>query len=953
MKKKSKISLLSALAMSAATIPLFVISCTTPRLRRFVFEYSSPYNAQAFSQDASRSYGAFQDSSVSQHTSVGLLRFESLNEPEVKHVDLKDNGGRIYDIKTYLTKPSFVVKRLGLASAVILTDSQNKIHVFDQDDYDMDETKSKEESLPDGKKIKVYQNPSVYLKSKNKRSINSDEFQEQLKKATKIQFTVRKDIPWVGEDGEPILNKEGKPYVAQAKDFYYSWLKTLSIKTEFRADNGGSEELDKEAQKALSDPSSVILTERQEYSNEYIFTLFGIDYTKFSKENEFIQRVADGQFKGQEAVTFEKLASVKQEETDFNKFLVSAIMKDYTFLPAPSQYIDATNEAAQKGEKLPVYSYIGKQTNETEAFEKKIRNLDKKSLMYISGSYWYGVSLKNTFYIGPYYILPQTGQELKLRKNKYYYDKEWVKREDTVDEIIQKYYTDSDPDTFARTGFNNYKQGSVSQISFSQLKPAQQSEILQRSSYYGLRFSRRLNKTDPFYRVFLQPFIKSLPKGNKEDFYGFNDAYAKLMFGGTRSELAKGTNDPQSYIAGDGLIFRTLLNAAINWNELASQATGGSGKAWLAKIADGSSIGGKDQDSAKEKTPGDVEEQINSLFAISSDGNSKLKFGDSEQLLPSVNDNNVKNISNKNDRLKSAGFKQIQDEIKKLFEKFDKENPNLKGQDFVYEYLFPYINIPATYKEAFNNIEKTFSDLNPRIKFKVFQTVNKDDPKFDAFRTGGANGTNLVSWGYDYDSIGSGYDGLSWNGNLVPTLTWIAAHDSDGKNKTFKTHFPSIHKLATEMVKRSENDAHKWVGSVPFKELHLVHNDFMGQRLSTTTVFEFKKDSSGHYVLQKDDKGNPKKWSPSNGQHPTDMYAWSAQFWLNYISSLTNEEAIKLMTEFTTFFNVDFSYGHFKQKNEFGRFLVQKHFIVPDDSPTGATIYADWRIKTKRGGSNV
>ncbi|SYV89852.1 Uncharacterised protein, partial [Metamycoplasma alkalescens] len=48
------------------------------------------------------------------------------------------------------------------------------------------------------------------------------------------------------------------------------------------------------------------------------------------------------------------------------------------------------------------------------------------------------------------------------------------------------------------------------------------------------------------------------------------------------------------------------------------------------------------------------------------------------------------------------------------------------------------------------------------------------------------------------------------------------------------------------------------------------------------------------------------------------------------------------MKEFTSFFNVDFSYNIFKQKNEFGRSLIQKHFIVPDDSPTGVSMYSDW-----------
>ncbi|WP_429980903.1 OppA family ABC transporter substrate-binding lipoprotein, partial [Mycoplasmopsis bovis] len=97
---------------------------------------------------------------------------------------------------------------------------------------------------------------------------------------------------------------------------------------------------------------------------------------------------------------------------------------------------------------------------------------------------------------------------------------------------------------------------------------------------------------------------------------GFNDAYAKLVYGSTREQLKNGTNDPASYISGDGLIFRSLLNAAINWDELASQATNGQAFAWIAKVADGSAIGGSDQSSSKFKTPGDVRERINSLFAL-------------------------------------------------------------------------------------------------------------------------------------------------------------------------------------------------------------------------------------------------------------------------------------------------------------------------------------------------
>ncbi|MBS7551933.1 hypothetical protein KII05_11100, partial [Weissella confusa] len=96
-------------------------------------------------------------------------------------------------------------------------------------------------------------------------------------------------------------------------------------------------------------------------------------------------------------------------------------------------------------------------------------------------------------------------------------------------------------------------------------------------------------------------------------------------------------------------------------------------------------------------------------------------------------------------KLKSARFELIKKELADLFKKFDKENPTLAGQNFEFEYAFPYVNISAGYKAAFANIVQTFKELNPRLAITVFSTDNKDDPKFDNYRTGGANGTEFVA----------------------------------------------------------------------------------------------------------------------------------------------------------------------------------------------------------------
>lgn len=925
MKKSNKIWL-SSLSLLAGAVPLLAVACKDPEAKnKYVFEYSSPYNPQAFLHDASRSYGSFISTSTTQHTSVGLVRIESIGEPEVQSKVIVDESGNVKDTKRYIINPTWTKRSLALASAVVVTDNNGTVTTFDSDEA---EVKTPANAQENG--VQYYTSPSVELKSNNEKSINSANFEAKLKTAKKLQFVVRRGVHWTNEQGE------ATKYEIKAKDFYYSWLRTLYVNQSYRIENGGSEELDKQAAEALSNPSSVAFTDKENYSNDYLFTLFGVDHKKFSVENEFIQKVGE-----EEAVTFEKIEG--KETANFNEFFSKSILQDYTFAPAPSEYIDEANQTGN----YPIYNYIGTQTDKTTALVEKIKALDKTSKTYISGAYWYGVSLKNTLYSGAYYIAPQRGQELVLKKNKNYYDKAFVESKNTIEQIVDIYNQGLDVDTFAKRVFDKYKQGKLSQISFSQLKENQRAEILNDAVKYGLRYTKVVNKKRPYYLNFSQPFIKPIPTGQNVSFYGFNDAYAKLVYGSTREQLKNGTNDPASYISGDGLIFRSLLNAAINWDELASQATNGQAFAWIAKVADGSAIGGSDQSSSKFKTPGDVRERINSLFALKADRSGKIDFGGSlgKELSPSENEEAAKNLSTKTEKLKSAGFELIKKELADLFKKFDKENPTLAGQNFEFEYAFPYVNIPAGYKAAFANIVQTFKELNPRLAITVFSTDNKDDPKFDNYRTGGANGTEFVAWSYDYDSIGSGYDGLSWGANFIPTLTWIAANDANDKNKLIKENYPKLYQLAKDIVKYSKESTHEWVGSVPFEDLHLVENKFKAQRLPYTANYEFKKNEQGFYTLQRDGAGKPKPWKAPGWKHETEAYAWTAEFWLNYIHEKPNEYAIGLMEELTSFFNVNFTYNTFKQRNEFGQSLVEKKFIVPDESVTGVSIFSDWKIK--------
>ncbi|MGX9357844.1 OppA family ABC transporter substrate-binding lipoprotein [Mycoplasma sp. 773] len=933
MKKANKI-LLASLPLLSASVPLLLASCSnnlqSGKVHKYVFEYNSPYTGQAFVYDASRSYGGYVSVATTQQTSAGLVRIENIGEPVLTNKVKKDQSGKIIGTAQYITTPTWTKKALAMASAVVITDKNGSITTFDSDDADI-------MTEPNGEKdgVKYYTSASVELKSNNQKSINSFNFDNKLKSATKVQFIIRKGVFWVDETG-----KKTK-YEVNAKDFYYSWLRTLSVSQSFRDKNGGSEELDKEAAKVLSDASSSAFTDKEEYSNDYLFSLFGIDHKKFSVEKEFIQKVGLD-----DAVTFEKISN--HDNPEFTEFFNKLILRDYTFQPAPSQYIDEKNQTEQ----LPVYNYNGLQNDETKKFEDKIRKLDKNSIVYKVGAYWYGVSLKNTLYNGAYYISPQKGQELILKKNKNYYDQKFVNSPDTIEQIVFIYNQNVAAETFADRIFNKYKEGSVSQIAFSQLNKAQQDEILRDGNKFGLRYIQVVNTNRPFYRNVAQPFVRALPQGQNNSFYEFNDAFAKLVYGATRDELSKGLNDPSEFISGRGLIFRTLINAAINWDEFASQATSSQSSAWIAKVADGSPIGGNDQQLSKFRTPNDVRDRINSLFALKADESGKIDFGTTigKEISPSENEEVLfKKNGTRSQKLESAGFEKIKEELKKLIDNFYEKFPEYKDQDIEFKYAFPFINIPKGYKTAFESIQETFSQLHPKLKLSIYYTDNKDDPRFDNFRSRGSNGSETVSWSYDYDSIGSGYDGLSFSANLVPTLTWIAANDSGDKNKLIRENYPKIYKLAKDMVEYANEDGpHKWIGSVPFADLHLVENKYKGQYLPYTTSVTFEKRTENgkeHYFLKRDSNNKAIPWTSHDGKHGTDAYAWTAAFWLQYIAKHTNEQAIELMEQFTSFFNIGFTYAIFKQKNEFGRALVEKKFVVPDSTNPGVDLYVDWKIK--------
>ncbi|VEU78791.1 Uncharacterised protein [Metamycoplasma arthritidis] len=915
--KKSKYLLyaLSAATLAMApTVALVSASCVQSVVSKgeYVYEFNSISSRRGFLHDGSSSYGGYVSNATTQYTSGSLLRAEAIGAHEVSFV------GR----KQYITKPTFIRKRLELAKQVILTLDDGTVKVYDND---------KAEILPEGdithEGKKYYSSTNVVATSSDSRSINSKQFLEDLKKTKKFQVTIREDVHWVDHAGKKT------EYKVQAKDFYYSWLRTALLTTSTRHANGGSEALDKLA-KAHLEQNTLRYGTDTEYNNEYLYGVFGIDSSKFYDESSFIQTITSGEASGKQAVTFEK----KEGATaDFENLINKNLINNGDFFAAPSQYIDDLNEKKTQN----ILNYTGTSVpDNVDTFKEELEKI-KDTKAYKAGVYWYGSAIENTLYAGNYYVSSTAPLTTELVKNTHYWDADWVKDETRLKKIIFKYQQrPQEKEIFSTRTWNLYKQGQLSSIPFSTLTQAQQQEAIRNATKLGLTYRKPENRTRPYWFSLTTPWVRTTDKANAKNFYGFSDAYGKMMWGGTKEELAEDKADSKTYFNGLGLSFRTILNAAINWEFFASQSTGGQGRAWLAKVAEASSIGGSDQVSNPKK-PIDFDEKINSLFAIDVNGK-KIDFGGTlgKELSLKENSEAIKNKDDITEKIKSAGFAKLKEEMKKVIDKFDQDNPTLKDQDFEYNIFYPYLNPDVNLGNAIDLVIEAAKALNPRIKLKFVFGQSAEDPVFNSYRYKGAVGTVVASWGYDYDSIGSGYDGLSWNGAFIPSLVKI----KNDNNANFKEAFPKLSELAEDLAKYEES--HKIIGSIPFGDFDKISNKYAPSQIAQLIRVKTKKDGE-KYDLERTSDGKAQPYQPGEGKSVTDLYEWSSIFWNTWVKTKTNEHLAELMHEITSFLKVDFQTEIAKSNEEFSKMLIQPGYVAPSIIGKESLPFADWRILKK------
>ncbi|EFF41631.1 OppA family ABC transporter substrate-binding lipoprotein [Mycoplasmopsis alligatoris] len=862
-------------------------------------EINAEFKPAGLPWDMSSSYGSFQIP-LKDATTSRLLMVENYGEAAIATNSTTSAEGLVVTNK-YVLRPAVWKYKLDLADALILVDASGKETVYESDAVDH------LEEQPDAKGY--FANPYVRLLSKDPKSINSKEFNEALKTTKNIKFRMRKDVVWSTYDGKD----SGTRVVAD--DIYIGYMRSQLYGQEFRRENGGSKEQDAASKKLVDYPGW--LAEGRTYANEYLLGLYGVDASKVKARDQFVSTKDNREY-----VTFQGTEGQVQK---WDLFL-NNVTDSYEWVAAPSQYIKKGYGDAK-----------GLQSDKANVdFNSVHAELQKtKGLVKDAGYYWYGMTTKNTLFAGKFLGQPFNGTQrywsAKLNKN--YWDKEYAEDPKSLLELQEWYQqTAADAKQFASNEFNAYRSGDVSVISFSRQEPANQDLIKRDPVNFGLTYIQDKNTSSYTNRsgwaLVPRPAVNE-KLANAQPM--INEVAAKLLFNvDDLSKMAKGTekNLLEYTAAGRGRAFRTLLSLATNWAGFATQITTGiPTRPWNFGYATEAKINGKDQESAKYKTPRDALEVINNYFAVDETGK-KVKLGsyaNNDELDLRKSEETAVNAG-ANDKLKSAAFAEVKAEMKKLLDKFYEENKQFAGKNVEITFPARFLAVDQKFENAANLLlSRVYGELDPRLKFTFTKINNRDD--FDVKWQSGKTAFNLLGWGYDYEGLGGGFDASSWQSELFATFALIATKpDVEAKFAAYPAMVRAAKALQTELKGKKL--------SVPFEKWYTLDQadmDNLGHALGRNKIDE----KTGKLVdLTKEDE---KLYDKEDG------YFLSAQFWLKYQISNTNDELIQLAKEIGNFYGVSLNQSHTSLSELFTEVVVNPNYVRPV-AYDRFTSYADYKV---------
>lgn len=832
--KLSKLAILNIAASSSLlTAAALTISCSTnvlkniqnqslERKQKQIQRYNSTKKDRLYTSNLANTYGSATYGTESNYVGSSFWRYQRSGETKIVDYILKSkDNNKIWNSSSQLiVRPTFEWFSLELIKEIIITKPDGSQIHYTNSAHELMPSKQKiakwdewskqgkhELTIKEIKEKYNWDGNSVALKinSNDPKSINHISFLENMKNAAKIAL-IPKDVNY-----SDYLGNKTK-YQLKAQDFYYSWLHTQLYSFEYRMKNGGIKSgegktavdvIGERIKKIFNDPNIDLFKSDKNYPNGYLYELFNINLKAIFNKEMSVQKVKD--FTNNEKEAFTLHAANPKVGGQFNQLFFTFI-NDTTFIPLPVEYIWENNEKDHFEGKLNLKDYI-KDTN---------------SYAYNLGYYWYGKSLENVLYIGPY--IPKKYDEFTQKKiyfqNPNYQDQEWVKAPDNIKIIQEEYKTSQlNPIEFATEQLNAYKAGIVDSISFRDLSESVKEELIAGVPGMPINYSKTENKNKTLFNLFEtttpEPWhVKKIDENGKQltdaelqkvkevaiAKFQFNDQYSKIMYGLTKEELALdqkrvSTLDQMTKKARS---FRSIYMNVANMYALVDYTSAGQAKPLLPGMAQdavfktGSSI-----------TPRAVLDQLNSTIVFNKDGY-QHKFSDGNTLIKP--DFSFLNKVGSLERLRSKYYLELKALMKQLLDEAYQQNGWDSNLKVSWRNVFRYSNADAKMKDSIRNFEKLVNGLDPRLDFKfdvpadindlVEAVISNKGPKF------------FGGWGYDYEGIGQYYSALSSfdASSLIYIISTILKDEEENNGaQDYKTKLPNLYKLALKINQKIRN----------------------------------------------------------------------------------------------------------------------------------------------------
>ncbi|MCS4537009.1 hypothetical protein NXS15_02635 [Mycoplasma sp. CSL7475-4] len=859
---------------------------------------NSTYIPREFSQDSSNAYGSWQQQPEDQNAAL-LIRKSTTDKAEILETADPNTGAVSYQIK----KPSVWRYKLELASKIIVTTVDGEVVEFDKDDAVLTE-----QPTNGNYSFAVYQGFS-----NDDRSINSKKFFDTLAKSTKLQFEIKDNVKWVDNNGN-----ETK-YNVVASDFYISWMRTrlLGVAERKKVANGTDvnvTELDQLITGILSSGSNYF-SEQMRYPNLYLYGLFEVDANKLDDENETVQ---DGK------LTFHKLSG--KDSADFSA-LIENLATSQDFAAAPSQYIA---DKAKDG--LPTLEPFSTENAATFSMEK-ISAIPRDNILSRAGVYWYGINDKYNLYAGAFYYggYDKSTQEEKWLQNKHYVDQKWVNSPTAVKQFVLRYKGQGDDQQFSAVLWDDFKRGRISRLSYSTIPTAQQTEVIKAPQNFGVNYSQSLNKSSILSTQGwnLLPAVTDIESDSLNnpatlkaivDSISYNDTFSRLVYGKTVEEMVKSQfkgDDIYNLFSGNGVIFRSLISAAVNYDHVASFVTDGKSKMYIAGLAPDANIGGSDQINSQTKTLRDVYQDVNSISYLNSN------YTKANYTTPQEFADNWLIAGSDLDKLKSPEFEKIKAEMKKFLD------ANNVGADekVKWQLTFRYVNwSPQKMQLIYNQLPDLFKELDPRLELTTTIYTAEQAALFYNQHVYGRSPYKIGGWGYDVNSMGSGVDGLANLYNFaIPSimlgqeLPQDASQSAKDNQNKFKAAFPAIFKLSQEFNKWVQEQLNNNVftlsiGLDKFRNLTLSELDKISNSLS-----HYKYDEATQKLVENTDIKDT----------DVDLTTLTSRFFTTYTKTLTNQQNIDLAKELVLFIGNSVGRSKLISLEGFSPVLINPNYVFP------------------------